>query len=51
MPVTQESSDKEELKVGFVQGNEQLKSENLPLKMRKVVCGRSSNQCSPLRRA
>lgn len=26
-------------------------TENLPLKMRKVVCGRSSNQCSPLRRA
>lgn len=24
---------------------------NLPLKMRKVVCGSSSNQCSPLRLA
>lgn len=23
----------------------------LPLKMRKAVCGSSSNQCSPLRRA
>ena len=48
-----ESADNKELRDWLLQLYIQTRkeTENLPLKMRKVVCGRSSNQCSPLRRA